>query len=138
MNRRLSKRSTLPAIRCFLLYNCREHSTNHPFLCKTKPNLLLFSLKTMISRKNKPNSNPIQSQFNPKQTQLKPIQTQFKPKFIKVYPREVQTWFYYRRRAAYLARNRGPIYLKGALKDKNNDVIILRIEMKNGLLRISK
>jgi len=32
----------------------------------------------MILRKNKPNSNPIQSQFNPKQTQFKPIQTQFK------------------------------------------------------------
>ncbi|MDT8300191.1 MAG: hypothetical protein RQ760_01825, partial [Sedimentisphaerales bacterium] len=27
--------------------------------------------------KNKPNSNPIQSQFNPKQTQFNPKQTQF-------------------------------------------------------------
>jgi len=62
------------------------------FLCKTNPILPIFRLETTISRKNKPNSNPIQSQFNPKQTQFKPIskpkQTQFKPNLSKG-----QKWF---------------------------------------------
>jgi hypothetical protein len=53
------------------------------FLCKTKPILFVYRPKTPISRKNKPNSNPIQSQFNPKQTQFKPKQTQFKPNFFR-------------------------------------------------------
>ena len=52
------------------------------FLCKTNPILSVFRPKTLISQKNKPNSNPIQSQFNPKQTQFKPKQTQFKPNFL--------------------------------------------------------
>ena len=67
--------------RCCLdtLYKCRELSTDHPFLCKTKPILCVFHPKTPISRKNKPNSNPIQSQFNPKQTQFKPISKPNKP-----------------------------------------------------------
>jgi hypothetical protein len=37
-------------------------------------------MDTWSIRKNKPNSNPIQSQSNPIQTQLKPKQTQYKPK----------------------------------------------------------
>ena len=45
-------------------------------LCKTNPILCVFHPKTPISPKNKPNSNPIQSQFNPKQTQFNPIQSQ--------------------------------------------------------------
>jgi len=51
------------------------------FLCKTKPIFCVISPKTPISRKNKPNSNPIQSQFNPKQTQFKPISNPNKPNF---------------------------------------------------------
>ena len=63
------------------LYICREISTNQPFLCKTNPILSavgglqmnLNSLATMnyqnfiplAGQKNKPNSNPIQSQSNP-------------------------------------------------------------------------
>jgi len=86
-------------------------------------------LSHWLRRKNKPNSNPIK----PIQTQFKPNQTQFYVSLSRVYPREVQTWIYYRGRATTLTRNRGPIYLKGALKDKNNDVIIPRITMKNGL-----
>jgi hypothetical protein len=67
----------------------------------------------MISRKNKPNSNPIKPITNPIKAKTNPIQTQF-------------------------------ITLNGArpnlssLKEKNNDVIIPRITMKNGLLRVSK
>jgi hypothetical protein len=36
-----------------------------PFLCKTNLIFPIFRLKMMISLKNKPNSNPIQSQTNP-------------------------------------------------------------------------
>ncbi len=67
------------------LYNCREPSTNQPFLCKTNPilsavgglqmNANLYNT-TDYERKrdwtlgeNKPNTNPIQTQFKPKQTQ---------------------------------------------------------------------
>jgi hypothetical protein len=38
-------------------------------------------LSALRGQKNKPNSNPIQSQFNPKQTQFKPISKPNKPNF---------------------------------------------------------
>jgi hypothetical protein len=47
------------------LYICRVPSTNPTFLCKTNPILCVFNPKTTISLKNKPNSNPIQTQMNP-------------------------------------------------------------------------
>jgi len=54
------------------------------FLCKTKPIYAIFGPKTAIVRKNKPNSNPKQTQSKPIQSQFKanskPIQTQNKPK----------------------------------------------------------
>ena len=88
-------------------------------------------LSYLVGRKNKPNSNPIKPITNPIKANTNPIQTQF---YQSLSPR-----------AAYLARNRGPIYhpYKGArpstsLKDKNNDVIILRITMKNSLSKVSK
>ena len=59
--------------------------------------------------KNKPNSNPIKPKTNPIKANTNPIQTQSKP-----------------------------IPIPSSLKDKNDDVIILRITLKNGLLRISK
>jgi hypothetical protein len=55
-----------------------------PFLCKTNPIFRIFRLKSMISLKNKPNSNPIQTQTKPilsqnglYQSQTKPKQTQY-------------------------------------------------------------
>ena len=62
-----------------ILYSSREHSTNPTFLCKTNPIFPLFSPKTMIKPKNKPNSNPTQSQFWPKNKGAKPIQSQTNP-----------------------------------------------------------
>jgi len=63
------------------LYICRGFSTNQPFLCKTNPILsavggLQMNVNSLITkdyenkwqrrvRKNKPNSNPIQTQSNP-------------------------------------------------------------------------
>ena len=38
------------------------------------------------ARKNKPKTNPIQTQFKPKQTQNKPKQTQFKPNTNPIKP----------------------------------------------------
>jgi len=46
---------------------------------QNKPNFPCFSPENDDLRKNKPNSNPIQTQFNPIQTQFKPKQTQTKP-----------------------------------------------------------
>ena len=50
-----------------------------PFYAKQTQFYSFFSPQTPISRKNKANSNPIQSQFNPKQTQFKPISKPNKP-----------------------------------------------------------
>jgi hypothetical protein len=52
----------------------------HPFLCKTNPIFLIFSLKIKISPKNKPNSNPIQTQSKPILAQYQGWQSQFKAK----------------------------------------------------------
>ncbi len=46
-----------------LHYICRELSTNPPFFEKTNPIFPIFSSKTTIRRKNKPNSNPKRTQF---------------------------------------------------------------------------
>jgi hypothetical protein len=56
----------------------------HPFLCKTNPIFPIFCLKTMISSKNKPNSNPIKANFSPKIRVANPIQTQIKPNFVPI------------------------------------------------------
>jgi hypothetical protein len=58
-----------------MLYNCRENSTNLPFLCKTNPIFPIFHLKTMISQKTK----PIQSQNKPNSNPIKPISNPNKP-----------------------------------------------------------
>jgi hypothetical protein len=50
-----------------------------PFLCKTNPIFRYFSLKTKISPKNKPNSNPIQTQSKPILTQKSGYQSQTNP-----------------------------------------------------------
>ena len=62
------------------LYNSRECSTNQLFLCKTNPIFTIFHTKTMIKPKNKPNSNPIQTQTKPILAQKSGGQSQFKPK----------------------------------------------------------
>jgi hypothetical protein len=62
-----------------LLYNCRENSTNHPFLFKTNPisektKMNVSAVKTngyennRLRRRgqNKPNSNPIKANFKGK------------------------------------------------------------------------
>jgi hypothetical protein len=51
-----------------------------PFLCKTNPIFRIFRLKSMISLKNKPNSNPIQTQTKPFLGQYRGWQSQFKAK----------------------------------------------------------
>ena len=54
--------------------NLRKNSYEiFSFFCKTNPIFALLSPKTMMSLKNKPNTNPIQTRFKPKQTQFKPI-----------------------------------------------------------------
>ena len=77
-------------------------------ICITMNYVILSHLK---GRKNKPNSKPIKPITNPIKANTNPI----KPITNPILP-------------AY----------KGALKYKNDNVIILRIEMKNGLLRVSK
>ena len=57
--------------------------------------------------KNKPNSNPIQSQFNPIQTQFKPIQTQFKANCAKY------------GRTSFVAKIGKPLYHYQNYKNKN-------------------
>jgi len=52
---------------------------NFSKLCKTKPIFPIFHLKTMISRKNKPNSNPNKANFGPISRVAKPIQSQTNP-----------------------------------------------------------
>jgi hypothetical protein len=52
----------------------------HPFFCKTNPIFLIFRLKMMISLKNKPNSNPKQTQSNPILAQKSGWQSQTNPK----------------------------------------------------------
>jgi len=71
-----------PALRSLLrsrhLYICRESSTNHLLFMQNKPNVKYAQininsymkskyekLDTWLSGKNKPNSNPIQTQSNP-------------------------------------------------------------------------
>jgi hypothetical protein len=51
-----------------------------PFLCKTNPIFRIFRLKSMISLKNKPNSNPIQTQTKPILSRYGLYQSQTKPK----------------------------------------------------------
>jgi hypothetical protein len=88
-------------IRISCLYRGFSTSVEKPlqidyFLCKTNPIFLDFNKKTMMSPKNKPNSNPIQTQFTkrPKMMQTQYLQrikkknadwlyskqSQFKPK----------------------------------------------------------
>jgi hypothetical protein len=101
---RPSSACTLPNVHFVPLELCPFVSTfvENPlqidyFLCKTNPIFLDFNKKTMITLKNKPNTNPIQTQFtrrpkmnaniyyekiyNNKTTfcrkKTKPIQTQF-------------------------------------------------------------
>jgi len=76
------------AICCLLSVFCLRLSTIverslqiHPFLYKTNPIFLYFSPKTKISPKNKPNSNPIQSQSKPIFAQNQGWQTQTNPIF---------------------------------------------------------
>jgi hypothetical protein len=68
----------------FFLYICRETSTNQRKNAKQTQFLWIFCLETMISQKNKPNSNPIQSQYSAIIEGANPIQTQTKfiPEFI--------------------------------------------------------
>jgi len=66
-----------------LFTNDYQISTNsyvriYKLFMQNKPNFPHFSPKNDDFTKNKPNSNPIQTQFNPIQSQLKPKQTQFK------------------------------------------------------------
>jgi peroxiredoxin len=70
------------------LYNCRDSSTNQPFLCKTNPILCVFHLKTPISPKNKANSNPIKAKTNPIKAKTNPIQSQFKANLSKDHLKE--------------------------------------------------
>jgi len=115
-----SRRSTSVAIPLLMsrsLYTCRENSTNRLLFMQNKPNFLRGQINATLSatkdyenkwqrrvRKNKPKTNPIQTQTNPisekpkmnlnfystkdydnkprfrapgKQTQFKPNQTQF-------------------------------------------------------------
>jgi len=80
------------------LYNCREASTNHPFLCKTNPILsavggLQMNVTSIITKdyenksnwtlgENEPNTNPNE----PKRTQLKPIKCQNEPNTNPILP----------------------------------------------------
>ncbi len=70
------------------LYICRESSTNPPFLCKTNPilikakiNLTLYikeiygNFTPLRTMKNKPNSNPKQTQSNPISERVKLMQS---------------------------------------------------------------
>jgi len=80
MNYQYAIRYTLYAPR-FTLHASRSARTSahkKTFLCKTNPISPDFAPKTRILPKNKPNSNPIQTQSKPIQTQTNPIQTQFK------------------------------------------------------------
>jgi len=78
---------------------------------KTTVTMIYVILSHWLRRKNKPNSNPIKPKTNPIKANSNPIQTQSKPIQSKVNTR----------------------LSPSSLKDKNNDVIILRITMKNGL-----
>ena len=49
-----------------MLYICRANFTNPPFFCKTNPILCVFSTKTAIRGKNKPNSKPNKPNFERK------------------------------------------------------------------------
>jgi hypothetical protein len=56
------------------LYNCKECSTNHPFLCKTNPNSKITELTQSLSMKqltknSMPSATP---KTNPKRTQTNP------------------------------------------------------------------
>ena len=72
----------------------------------TTVTMIYVILSRWLRPKNKPNSKPIKPKTNPIKAKTNPIQTQTNPIL--------------------------PAY-KGALKDKNNDVIIPRITMKSGL-----
>ena len=69
-----------------VLYASRECSTNQTFFEKQTQFFPVFQPKTTIPQKNKPNTNPIQTQYKANQTQFsviikgtKPIQSQNKP-----------------------------------------------------------
>jgi len=133
----------LPSVLCLLtsdlcllsslLYNCRERFTNPPFLCKTNPILsavggLRMNVTSFITkyyenkwqrrvRKNKPNSNPIQTQSKPIQSQSKPIQCQNK---AKTNPIKLEANLSLRERRSLRvsfseSSNRGPIKLEANL-----------------------
>jgi len=73
-----------PTLAHFRYLSRFRHSFNYTVfpihsIMQNKPNLPHFSPENDDLRKNKPNSNPIQTQFKPIQTQFKPIQSQNKP-----------------------------------------------------------
>jgi hypothetical protein len=68
----------------------------------------------ILPRSKGQKTNPIQTQLKPKQTQFKPNKAKNKPNSnpIQTQTKPIQSQFYQSLspRAAYLTRNRGPIY----------------------------
>jgi hypothetical protein len=87
--------------------------------------------------KNKPNSNPIKPKTNPIKAKTNPIQTQSKPICRKG---KKESFFVDKEPYDCFNKVTRGFYqpTRVSLKDKNDNVIILRITMKRGLLRIIK
>ena len=124
------------------LYRCRENSTNPPFFTKQTQFFPIFHPKTTIPQKNKPNSNPIQTQTNPILAQKQGLIMRTKPIQSQSCPRLVLTLLFCRGSnpiqnlssiGAYLLPCRGANFFKGKKTNafsrkvdytmKNNDLL---------------
>jgi hypothetical protein len=74
------------------LYNCRKYSTNHTFLCKTKPILKSYQFtQSLLQEQLTKNFAPFGNQkTKPKQSQTKPISKIEKMNANSVLPKDYE------------------------------------------------